>query len=133
MGFRIPLLLSIGLYVFSLFLPVYSEHEIPGYMALLGGWMTGLNDIPTAVSWLANVTFFFGIVLILKRKKPRPLGALILGIFSLLFGLAVLAAGKAFTGASEIMAKSSMGTAFYAWIGSFILFIIAAWIKFKKR
>jgi hypothetical protein len=131
-GFRIPLLLSVGLYVFSLFLPVYSGKEIMGWLALLGGWMTGLNDLPSAVSWFANLTYIIALILILKRKKPKPFRAFIFAILSVVLGCGVLAAGKAFAGYSEIMGKLPMGFAFYAWIGSFILMALAAWIKFKK-
>jgi len=132
-GFRIPLILSIALFIGSLFLPVYYDPAIPGYMALLGGWMTLLNDIPTAISWLANVTFIIAVVKILKRKEPKPFAALIFSVLSLCLGLAVLGAGMAFGGASKTMAKSAMGMGFYVWIMSFILLIIASWIKFKKR
>jgi len=49
-GFRIPLLLSFGMYIASMVLPVYQGNSIQGYFAFLGGWMVGLNDIPSAVS-----------------------------------------------------------------------------------
>lgn len=132
-GFRIPLLLAIGVYLGSMVLPIYSGNTLPGYMALLGGWAVGLNDIPTAISWFANVTFFLAVVMMLKRKNPKPFAALVLSIITIVLGLTVLAAGKTITGASEFLSKTAMGTGFYVWMGSFVLLLLAAWIKFKKR
>ncbi len=131
--FRVVLLLSIALFGWSLFLPVYADKpDLPGYLALLGGWMVGLNDIPTAVSWLANVMYILAFVMILKRKNPKPRAAFVYGILAVLLGAAVLGAGKAFVGYSETVGKLSLGMAFYAWMGSFILMCVAAWLKMKQ-
>lgn len=132
-GFRLPLLLSLALYLGSMMLPIYSGNTLPGYMALLGGWVVGLSEIPTAVSWFANVSYFFAIVMILKRKNPKPFAALVLSIVTIVLGLTILAAGKTVTGASEFLSKASMGIGFYVWMGSFVLILLASWIKFKKR
>lgn len=132
-GFRLPLLVAIGLYLGSMVLPIYSGNTLPGYMALLGGWTVGLNDIPTAIAWFANVSFFFGVVMILKRKNPRPFAALVLSIITVVLGLTVLAAGKTITGTSDFLSKAPMGTGFYVWIASFIVLLFASYIKFKKR
>ena len=132
-GFRLPLLLSIALFVGSMMLPIYSGNTLPGYMALLGGWMVGLSEIPTAVSWLANVTYFFAVVMILKRKNPKPFAALVLSIVTIVLGLAILGAGKTVVGTSDFLAKAPMGEGFYVWMGSFVLILLASWIKFKKR
>jgi hypothetical protein len=133
--FRIFLFLSLILFAYALVLPVYADKpDLMGIMALLGGWMVALNDIPTAVSWLANVTFFFAIVMILKRKKPRPLAALVFSILSIVIACAFLGAGKMVTGAttSQVVGKLAIGTAFYAWVGSFVLMAVAAWLKMKS-
>lgn len=132
-NFRIPLLGAIALYLFSLFLPVYSGVGAMGWLAVVGGWMVGANDIPSAIAWFANVTFIYSVILILKRKNPKPLKTVVVSVLSLIFGLVVFAAGMSFAGSSEFMAKASMGTGFYVWILSFVLMILAAWIKFKKR
>jgi len=133
-GFRLPLLLSIGLYFGSMVLPVYSSSDFPGYMALLAGWMVGLNDIPTAISWFANVSFFFAVVMILKRKNPKPFSAFLLSIISIVLGCAVLAAGDTFSvGSSQFAKNAGMGTGFYVWMASFVLLLFASYIKFKKR
>ena len=97
-NFRIPLLGAIGLYLFSLFLPVYSGVGAMGWLAVAGGWMVGANDFPSAISWFANVTFIYSIILILKRKKPKPLRTLLVSILSLVFGLVVFMAGMSFAG-----------------------------------
>jgi hypothetical protein len=133
--FRIFLFLSLILFAYALVLPVYADKpDLIGIMALLGGWMVALNDIPTAVSWLANVTFFFAIVMILKRKKPRPFAALVFSILSIVLACAILGAGKIVTGAttSQTVGKLAIGTAFYAWVGSFVLMAVAAWLKMKS-
>jgi hypothetical protein len=132
-GFRIPLVLAVALYGYSLTLPVYGANTgAQGWLALVGGWITVRNDIPTWISWFANITFIWAVIIMLQRKNPKPFRALILGVTSIVLGLAVLGAGKTVASASETMAKSPMGFAFYAWIGSFILISLAAWIKFKK-
>lgn len=132
-GFRIPLLLSAGLYCFSLALPIYApKPDLVGAYGLLGGWMVVMNDLATWVSWFANVTFFIALWNILKRKEPKPMRALIFSVLSLVLGLAILGAGTAVAGASEELGKMPMGYAFYAWIGSFVLLILASWIKYKK-
>lgn len=133
--FRIFLFLSFILFAYALVLPVYADKpDLMGIMALLGGWMVGLNDIPTAVSWLANVTFFFAIVMILKRKKPRPLAAFVFSILSVVIACAFLGAGKMVTGVttSQVVGKLAIGTSFYAWVGSFVLMAVAAWMKMKS-
>lgn len=132
-GFRLPLLLSLALYAGSMMLPIYSGNTLPGYMALLCGWMVGLSEIPTAIAWFANVSYFFAVVMILKRKNPKPFAALVLSIITIVLGLVILAAGKTVIGSSEFMSKASMGTGFYVWMGSFVLILLASWIKFKKR
>ncbi len=133
--FRIFLFLSLILFAYALILPVYADKpDLIGIIALLGGWMVALNDIPTAISWLANVTFFFAIVMILKRKKPRPLAALVFSILSIALACAILGAGKIVTGAttSQTVGKLAIGTAFYAWVGSFVLMAVASWLKMKS-
>ena len=136
-GFRLPLILALGLFGLSLFLPIYGEGAgttAKGWLALLGGWAVGLSDPPTAVSWLANVTFILAIIMMLRRKKPRPMAALIFAVLSVVLGCSFLGAGASFGGGnSEIMAKAPIGTAFFAWMGSFIMLTLAAWIKYKKR
>jgi hypothetical protein len=133
--FRVFFFLSLILFAYALVLPVYADKpDLIGIMALLSGWLVGLNDIPTAVSWLANVTFFFAIVMILKRKKPRPFAALIFSILSIVIACAFLGAGQMITGAttSQVVADLAIGTAFYAWVGSFVLMAVAAWLKMKS-
>lgn len=114
-NFRIPMLVALGLYLFSLTLPVYTTSTLPGWMALALGWVVGLNDIPTAISWFANVTFIYSIILILKRKKPKPLRTLIMSFLSIIIGLIVLGAGRGFSseGASQVVGNFSMGMGFY--------------------
>lgn len=129
---RLLFLGSITLFVVSLFLPVYAEKpDLQAYWALMAGWMVGANDVPTAVSWFANVTYLLAIIFFIKRKNPKPKAAMIFGILSLVIACTFLAAGKAFVGASETVGKLSVGTAFYAWIGSFVLIILAAFMKSK--
>lgn len=130
--YRFVLLLAVALFGFSLFLPVYAEKpDLLGYFAFLGGWMVGVNDIPTAISWFANVMFIISLWMILKRKNPKPYAAMVFGVLAIVFGLAILGAGKAFVGASETVGKLALGNAFYAWIGSFVLITLAAWLKRK--
>lgn len=125
---------SILLFGLSLFLPVYAEKpDLVGYFALFGGWMIGANDIPTAVSWIANVLFIFAMISALKRKNPKPRLTFILAVLALIFALSFLGAGKAIVGASETVGKLSIGTAFYAWIGSFVLMIVSAWFRLKQK
>lgn len=134
--FRLFLFLSLALFAYSLFLPVYAEKpDLLAYMALLGGWLVGANDPATAVSWFANVTFFIALILILKRKKPRAFAAFVFGLLSIALACSFLAAGKAFIGtnASQTVGKLAIGTAFYAWVGSFVLISIAAWFKMKTQ
>lgn len=130
---RLVFLLSILLYLAALYLPVYSEKSIQGFVALILGWMVGANDWATAVSWFANIFFILGVVQFLKRKNPKPTRAMIYGIVAVLVGLVVLAAGQAFVSkdSSQAVQNFSMGTAFYAWIGSFVLLVIAAYLKTK--
>ena len=131
--FRLVLLLSIAAFGLALFLPVYAEKpDLLGYFALLGGWMVGANDIPTAISWLANVMYFLAFIMILKRKNPRPKAAFVFAIFAIVFGAAILGAGTAYQGYSETVGKRALGTAFYARMASFLLMAIAAWLKMKK-
>lgn len=132
--YRLLLILSILLFLGSLFLPVYAEKpELYGLYALLAGWMTGLNDIPTAVSWLANVTYVFSILFFLRKKKPKALRSFIFGVLSIILSLGFLMAGKAFTGFSETVGKLTPGTAYYAWLGSFVAITAAAWMKHKSK
>ncbi|MBK9190537.1 MAG: hypothetical protein IPM77_03000 [Crocinitomicaceae bacterium] len=58
---------------------------------------------------------------------------MIYGIVAVLVGLVVLAAGQAFVSkdSSQAVQNFSMGTAFYAWIGSFVLLVITAYLKTK--
>ncbi len=130
---RLVFLLSILLYLAALYLPVYSEKSIQGFVALILGWMVGANDWATAVSWFANIFFILGVIQFLKRKNPKPTRAMIYGIVAVLVGLVVLAAGQAFVSkdSSQAVQNFSMGTAFYAWIGSFVLLVIAAYLKTK--
>jgi len=136
-GFRIPLLLSLGLFGLALFLPVYgadSGTTAKGWLALVGGWAVGVSDPPTAVSWFANVTFVFAVIFILKRKNPKPMATLIFAVASVILGCSFLGAGASFGGGnSEIMTKAPIGTSFFAWMGSFVMITLAAWIKYKKR
>lgn len=130
---RLVFILAILLYLAALYLPVYSEKSLQGFVALILGWMVGANDWATAISWFANVFFILGVIQFLKRKNPKPVRAMIYAVIALLVGLAVLGAGKAFVSkdSSQAVQNFSMGTAFYAWIGSFILLIIAAYLKSK--
>ncbi len=72
--------------------------------------------------------------MILKRKKPRPLAALVFSILSIALACAILGAGKIVTGAttSQTVGKLAIGTAFYAWVGSFVLMAVASWLKMKS-
>jgi len=72
------------------------------------------------------------LILILKRKKPKPFRAFIFSLFAIGLGLAILVSGKAFVGKSETLSKLPMAIGFYVWMGSFILMALASWIKFKK-
>lgn len=132
--YRLLILLSVASYGLSLYLPIYGESTFQGVYALLLGWAVGANDWASAVSWLGNVFFIIGLILILKRKKPRPIGALICAVLALITGLAVLGAGQAFIGAesSKTIIKFSMGYGFYAWIASFVLLGIGAYLKKKS-
>lgn len=131
---RVLILLSLALFIISLFLPVYAEKpDLQAYWALMGGWMVGANDIPTAISWFANVTFIVALILIIKRKKPKATAALIFGVLSVILALCFLGAGQSYlgTGVSQTVGKLSVGSAFYPWVGSFILISIAAYLKIK--
>jgi len=130
---RLVFLVSILLYLAALYLPVYSGKSLQGFMALILGWMVGANDWATAVSWFANIFFFMGIIQYLKRKNPKPVRAMSYGVVALVLGLVILAAGKAFVSkdSSQAVQSFSMGTAFYAWLASFILLVVAAYLKSK--
>lgn len=133
---RILFFLSFGLFIWSLFLPVYAEKEgLPAYFALFGGWMVGINDIPTAISWFANITYLLAIFTIIKRKKLKAKSALVYSIISILLACCFLLAGKAFTGSnvSEVTSKLSPGMAFYVWLSAFVVMAIASYLKLKAR
>jgi hypothetical protein len=131
--FRLFLLLSITAFGASLFLPVYAEKpDLIGLFALGMGWLVGVNDLATAISWLGNVMYILSVVMILKRKKPRPRTAFVFAIFAVLFGASILAAGKFFISVSETIDDLTLGAAFYAWMASFVLMVIAARLKMKK-
>jgi len=58
----------------------------------------------------------------------------VLSITTIVLAFTVLAAGDTFTvGTSQYAKTAGMGTGFYVWIGSFVLILLASWIKFKKR
>lgn len=130
---RLLFFISLALYVVALFLPVYNGHDFNGMMALGLGWLVGANDWATAVSWFANIFYFLAIIKFLKRKSPKAKSALVYGALSILIGLSVLAAGKAFVSkdSSASIQSFSLGLAFYAWMASFVVLCIAAWFKIK--
>ncbi|MBK9190538.1 MAG: hypothetical protein IPM77_03005 [Crocinitomicaceae bacterium] len=70
---RLVFLLSILLYLAALYLPVYSEKSIQGFVALILGWMVGANDWATAVSWFANIFSFWALFSFSKKKIQNQL------------------------------------------------------------
>jgi len=131
--FRLFLFLSLVSFIISLCLPVYAgEQGKLGILAFLGGWTVFLNDVPTAISWLANVLYVFAVICIFKKKKPKPIAATVLAILALIFGCAIFVSGEILHGYSETLRSLPLGTAIYPWMSSFVLMAIAGLLKRKK-
>ena len=137
LSYRLPFYLSILLYLCSLGLTFYAsrDHEIPGVFYLLGGWLYFMNDIPSFIAWLANITYFLGLFSVGKKKdKKKPIRGLIYSSLTLLLGLVGFGVGKIESEtSSKIMHQAELGSGYYVWIISFVLLVASMVLRLQHR
>ena len=110
--------LSIALYILSLFLPTFNNtNDIYGFNCLLLGWLGIIFLSPfMALAWLANIFYFIN--LYRYRKNRKTIRFSILAIVLSLFAFGIEKIPMHSGGNTNVV----FGLGFILWILSFLIF-----------
>ncbi len=112
---------SLVCYILAFFLPVLRERDeiFYGYAVFIYSIIPGINlllmskEIPPIILWIANITWFCGVLYFFKRRNSASFR---LAICSVLF-------------ASLRLGKPELMVGYYAWVASMCLLFIGTSIR----
>ena len=124
-----PIVISLILYAFSLFLPALrfeSHPPVKGITALMWGWWGLLSyDFP----WLANLAYF---VAVIQFSSGKRVGVLKFVLAAIGLGLLSLLVKHWYFSEAEATPVKSLGSGFYCWMSSFMVLLSLSFMPMAK-